>query len=197
MRTQPPGGRAPPLGSRALRALRLLGARGAVLAGGLAACTSGPGEQAAPRELAEASADEVTFEVSHVMSVDGVRTARLQADSMLAWRDSAHVVLGRLQLSIFDPQGRDRATITADSGRLFQRTDELEAMGNARLVVPAEGLEVSSSELRFAPGADRVWSQAAVVMRRQGCQVEGDGFEADLSFDDVTIEGTAERGCGG
>ncbi len=170
---------------------------GAFLVAGLAACTSGSDEQSAPGELAEASADEVTFDVAHVVSVNGVRTARLQADSMLAWRDSTHVLLGGLQLSIFDPQGRDRATIVADSGRLFPRTDELEAMGSARLVVPAEGLEILSSELRFAPAEDRVWSRSPVVMRRQGCQVEGDGFEADMSFDDVTIQGTQERGCGG
>lgn len=186
---------ATPPGSRGPRA-SLLGF-GAFLAAGLTACTSGSDDQAAPRELAEASADEVTFDVSHVVSVNGVRTARLHADSMLAWRDSTHVLLGGLQLSIFDPQGRDRATITADSGRLFPRTDELEAMGSARLVVPAEGLEILSSELRFAPAEDRVWSRSPVVMRRQGCQIEGDGFEADMSFDDVTIEGTQERGCGG
>jgi len=194
-RTGSLSGRAPRRCPRGLRVFPL--GSGPVFAAGLAACTSGSGDHAAPGELAAASADEVTFDVSVVVSVDGVRTARLQADSMLAWRDSTHVLLGNLRLSIFDPQGRDRATITADAGRLFPRTDELTAMGDARLFVPAEGLEVSSSELRFAPGSDRVWSPVHVVMRRRSCRIEGEGFEADLSFDDVTVEGTEERGCGG
>ncbi len=167
-----------------------------VLAAVVAACGPDAAERTGPGGLAPTSADEVTFDVTHVVSVDGVREARLRADSMLAWRDSAHVVLGRMELAIFDEQGRARATITADSGRLLRRTDELTAMGNARLVVAAEDLEISSSILRFAPASDRVWSDSAVVMRKEQCRVEGDRFEADLNFDDVTIGGTQERGCG-
>lgn len=180
-------------GAEACRGLRAWPAVAA--AATLAACAP-DAEQPAAGELAGASADEVTFDVTHVVSVDGVREARLRADSMLGWRDSAHVVLGPMELAIFDEQGRPRATITAESGRMVPRTKELTAMGAARLVVPAEDLEVSGDRLHFAPASDRIWSNGPVVMRRGGCRIEGDRFEADLNFDDVTIGGTQERGCG-
>ncbi len=162
-----------------------------------AACEPEAGSQAAPSELARVSADEVTYDITHFVSVGGVREAVLRADSMLAWRDSSHVALGQLELSIFDEQGRSRATITADHGRLHPQTNELTAMGNARLRVPSEDLEIIGAELRFAPESDRIWSDSAVVMRREQCEAQGDGFEADLSFDDVRIGRTREQGCAG
>jgi len=159
------------------------------------ACGPDAGQQSALGELAPASADEVTYDVTHVVSVGGIREAVLRADSMLAWRDSSHVALMGVELSIFDEQGRSRATITADHGRMHPRTDELAAMGAARLQVPSNDLEILGPELRFAPESDRVWSDSAVVMRRQRCEVHGDGFEADLSFDNVRIGQTQEKGC--
>ncbi len=173
-------------------ALRMLPA----LTGAFSACTNAS-DEAAPTELAAVDADHITYEVRRNISREGIREALLRADSMFMWNDSTHAKIAGLTLLIFDERGMRRAEITADSGRLSQPTDELWASGNAILVIPEQDREIRSKELIFAPSADRIWTDSAVVVKEGGCTVEGDRFQADMSFENVTIWGTRETGSQG
>ena len=143
----------------------------------------------------EISADEVVYGVSHNMSKDGIREARLEADSMLMWRDSSHTWVMQMTLLVFDDQGSQRATITADRGRFDMATNELMAVGNAVLSIPGQEREIRTEVLNFSQESDRVWSDVSVVMREAGCEIEGDRLQSDIAFDKVKLWGTRERDC--
>lgn len=159
-----------------------------------AACST-ESEEGPTTELEEVNADEIVYGVSRRITREGVQEARLFADSMYLWRDSAYARVVGLTLYFFDEQGRRRANIEADGGRVSNVGNELRAYGNAVLRIPATGQEIRTEELNFAYDENRVWSDRHVVMRESGCVVEGDRFTADLSFDDLKIWGTREGEC--
>lgn len=160
-----------------------------------AACST-ESEEGPTTELEEINADEIVYGVSRRLTREGVQEALLFADSMFMWRDSAYARVIGLTLIVYDEQGRRRANIEADGGRLSNAGNELRAYGNALLRIPGTGQEIRTEELNFAPDEDRVWSDRHIVMREAGCVVEGDRFQADMSFDDLKIWGTREGECG-
>ena len=160
----------------------------------LATCAIGTDEETG-EELEAVQADEIAYGVEHRMTREGVHGSTLIADSLFIWRDSSHARVMGLTLIVFDERGRRRATITADTGRLSQVTEELTASGNAILMVIATGQEIRTEVLNFSQEDDRIWSDLPVVMREAGCVVEGDRFQADMDFDDLRIWGTREGAC--
>ena len=166
----------------------------AALALGGAACSTEP-EAGPATELAAIDADEIVYGVSRRITQEGVQEALLYADSLYMWRDSAYARVIGLTLFVYDEQGRRRAQIEADGGRLSSAGNELTAYGNAVLTITGTDQEIRTEELNFAPDDDRVWSDRHVVMRESGCVVEGDRFQADMSFDDLKIWGTREGEC--
>ena len=160
-------------------------------------CTTPPSEPSSAEPEA-APADHTTVQVERYFSRDGVMQAKLEADTLLMWDDSAHARLKGLVLEVYNQGGGRRARITADEGRMgTMTTDELRATGNAVLSIPSEDREVRSAELWFAIERDSVWSDSSVVMLYQGCRVEGDGFGSDLAFDNLVIRGTRADECSG
>ena len=162
----------------------------------LAACFTET-EDGPTTELDAVAADEIAYGVSRRVTVEGVQEAVLYADSMYRWRDSTHASVIGLTLYVFDEQGRRRANITSDGGRVSTVGAELTARGNAVLRIPGTGQEIRTDVLNFAIEEDRVWSDVDVVMEEDGCVVEGDSFQADMSFDEIRIWGTRDGECVG
>lgn len=159
------------------------------------ACSAEP-EAGPATELEAINADEIVYGVSRRMTREGVQEALLMADSMFLWRDSSHARVIGLTLIVFDEQGRRRANITADGGRLGNLGSELTATGNAVLRISTTGQEIRTEELNFAPESDRIWSDVPVEILQDGCVYDGDRFQADMSFDAVRIWGESAGRCG-
>ena len=165
------------------------------VAAAAAACLNNADEMATT-EFEDMDADEVLYGVSHNMTNNGVREALLSADSMFSWRDSANTWVMGLTLQVFDERtGNRQATITADRGRLDMARNELKAIGNAVLDIPDQDRQIRTDELWVSPDTDRIWSNVPVVMREAGCEIEGDRFESNTSFERVKLWGTREREC--
>lgn len=160
------------------------------------ACGDQAGD-ASPAELVTVHADHITYGVTRNFSREGVREARLLADSMYMWDDSTSVMLIGLTLEVFNENGGQRAVITAEEGRMNADSDELVARGNAVLNIPGDARELRSAELWFVLDRrdNRIWTDSAVVMREGDCQVEGERFQTDFSFEELRIWGTREGEC--
>lgn len=157
----------------------------------MAAC-NGAEEQPGSVDLGTFDADQVLYGVERNLGVEGVREARLQADSLFMWEDSAHVHIEGLRLTVFSPEGRPRATINAARGRLTTGSAELTAYGDAVLVVAEENREIRSQELRFAPDTDRIWTDSTFTMIVDDCSVSGTRLDADMSFSRWQVWGTSQ-----
>lgn len=163
-----------------------------------AGCTTG-GEEGPLTELEEIAADNVLYNISINFTRDGIQEGMLDADTVYMWQDSTHQRIYGLTLTLFDERGRAKGTVTADAGRMSEVSQELWAYGSALLSVPADELnearEIEAEELFFDLEADRMWTHVPVRMERGGCRVTGDGFQTDLSFNDLRIDAPKEGGC--
>ena len=178
---------------RTLRGHRALVAAACALAGG---CTT-PASEPLAGDPDEVYADHTSVSVERYFSRDGLMQAKLEADTLLMWDDSAHARVKGLVLVVYNQAGGRRARVTAAEGRMGAMAQELRAIGNAVLAIPSDDREVRSAELWFALDRDSVWSDSSVVMLDSGCRVEGDGFGSDMSFDNLVIRGTRAGECPG
>ena len=156
-------------------------------------------DQGSLSELDEVAAENVLYGTSRQLTRNGIQEGLLEADSIHMWRDSTHSRVFGLTLHLYDERGREKGRVTADGGRLSTLSAELWAYGNALLSVPADELnearEIEADELHFELDRDRIWTRVPVRMMRGGCEVTGDGFDTDLSFNDLRIEAPREGGC--
>ena len=152
-----------------------------------------------PTELEQVTADEILYDTSVNLTRDGIQEGLLEADSMHIWLDSTHVQIYGLTLLLYDERGREKGRVTASGGRLSNVSSELWAYGDALLSVPPdevnEAREIAADELHFDMDGDRIWTTVPVRMERGGCRVTGDGFQSDLSFNDLRIDAPRDGGC--
>lgn len=150
-------------------------------------------------DLEEFRANQTLYVTTRNLTREGVQEGRLEADSIHMWDDSTHVRVYGLTVLLFDERGREKGRVTAEGGRLSSVGNELWAYGNALLTVPEDELNerrnIRAEELFFDLERERIWTGVAVNMQRGNCAVTGDGFESDLSFNNLTIEAPREGGC--
>ena len=161
----------------------------------LAACG---GEDTGPvvsPELEAMQADQVIFNLEHILQVNGVREAIVKADTSYHFRDSTVVYLrGRVVLRSFDGQtGAGRAVLTADRARLDQANSSVTASGGAVLEITEIDREIRSEEIHYAPERNRVWSDSATCSREGDKVVAGSGFSANLDFTFVEVTNPRSR----
>lgn len=160
----------------------------AVTAAALAACngTTAPisGDyQALP-------ADQVLTNVTHNMTIDGVRNAKLLSDTALIFNDSASMQLRGVDLDLFTETGTVRAHLTSETGELNTDTNRMVARGSVVLVVQGpNGRTVRTEELFYDPQQKRIWSTVRTCdTPRGGGQRCGASFESDDQFQNFRID---------
>lgn len=150
-------------------------------------------------ELEEVTANQILYGTSQRLTRNGVQEGLLEADSIYMWDDSTHVRIFGLVVFLYNEFGHEKGRVTAVSGRLSEMGRQLWAYGDALLDLPADEMNdrriIRSEELFFDLDDERIWTGVAVRMQRGLCDVTGDGFESDLSFNNLIIEAPREAGC--
>lgn len=155
---------------------------------GATACNSRPATPTAPESVQDIEADAVIYKMTTYLLAAGVRQGRVDADTAYAYTDSSEYALVGMQVIFYDDNGRERATVKADSGHMNVRTQSMVALGHVVLLVAAGGPKIESSELHYDPNGDRLWSDSATVMTgAHGVVTRGSSFESDLEFKNPTV----------
>lgn len=159
----------------------------------LAACREEPSRPVASEELLETDGN-VLFDIVHYMTSEGIREARVVADTAYAWQDSTSMALRQLELTVFNDNGGQRAVVTAERGVLDRASNKMVARGNVVLLIREGNRRVESPEIHYDPDQNRIWSDSATVYYAKGRVVEGTGFTSDTEFTDVRVENGRTRG---
>ncbi len=143
-------------------------------------------------------ADQALFDIETYVTVDGIREARIEADTAYLWQDSTSVAMRVVNLIMYDETGRERARVTSRSGSMNEDTQHMIARGNAVLVMSDRRIE--SAEIHYEPQRDRIWSDSTTVMTMTdggGRVVEGSAFLSDANFENIFIQNQRTRSGGG
>ena len=87
-----------------------------------------------------------------------------------------------IRIEFFDSKGKRYSKLTADQGLVDQRTNNLEAVGNVRIVTET-GVHMETDSLRWINNTQKIVSDAFVRVTRKGDVVTGYGFESDANLD--------------
>lgn len=149
-------------------------------------------------EAQEIEADNVVYGMSQVLTEEGVREARVRADTAYFFEDSSAVHLIGVDLTVFSEEtGDERAAVTSERGRLDTRSRGMVGRGDVVLQIFEGNRTIRTEVLHYEPRTDRIWSDTFTVMEEAGRVTCGVSFRSDLEFRSVTIENARTTGCGG
>jgi LPS export ABC transporter protein LptC len=137
------------------------------------------------------TADQVLEGVNFLMSNEGVRRTRVQADTAFLFEASQEAALRHLTVTFYDLNGVQTSTIVADSGQFLMRDGSMNAWGDVVATTP-DGKRLTSAELRYDARNRRIWSSQPFVFDHADRHLEGTGFESDPEFRDIR----AQQGSG-
>jgi LPS export ABC transporter protein LptC len=163
---------------------------------GIGAC-NGVTDQATGEGYEELRSDQIMTDVAHNPTSDGVRSAIGLYDTVFVFNDSSVYHVKGVNLRTFDPDGRQSATITADSGTLNQATDALVARGNVVLVTE-NVCTIRTEELHYDPDTRQLWSELPTRFEWDGRVTTADRFRADDGFRNINatnVRGQMPSGC--
>lgn len=130
----------------------------------------------------------VVFGMTSFITVDGVREGRIQADTAYTMPDSGKVDLRVMNVTFYDEQGRERATVIGRTGEWYQDTNYMVARGDVVLRVHTDSSRIESPEIHYDPDGERIWSDSATVRTlANGAVTRGSAFESDIEFTNVRV----------
>jgi LPS export ABC transporter protein LptC len=141
------------------------------------------------QDFRDLPADQIMIDVGFVSTVEGVRTATLESDSVYVFSDSSVMHLRGVDLKMYDQHtGQQTAHLTAESGVLNNTTQAMLARGNVVLNVIKDGQKIYTPELNYDPSAHRVWSDSATRrVMPTGETLRAASFTADDQFKNVQM----------
>ena len=154
----------------------------------LGACTGEIDTPVAAEHIQALEADQVTFGMVSFVTTSGVREGRVEADTAYIYADSAHADLRQMEITFYDEDGRERATVTGTKGEWSQETNRMVARGDVVLFIFADSSTIESQEIYYDPELQRIWSDSATVRTMtDGTVTSGSAFESDMEFTDIRI----------
>jgi LPS export ABC transporter protein LptC len=115
-------------------------------------------------------------------SSEGKKNWTLWASYAAMYNDKNLVDARTVRIEFFDDRGAKNSTLVADQGLVYQRTNDLEARGNVR-VVTTTGVTLETDSLRWRNARRKIVSDAFVKVTRRGDVVTGYGFESDPNLE--------------
>ncbi len=124
----------------------------------------------------------------HWVTSEGIRRARLEADTAFFIEDKALVELRTMNVVFFDAAGDTASILTSLEGTYNWNTQDMEARRDVVVVNPKDGRRVETSVLYYNRAEDRIWGdQPTKIYEPDGVVVEGTAFETNSRMDQVNL----------
>lgn len=146
----------------------------------LAGCQGKPASTPSGSVLAIPDQEARDFTLTE--SSEGKKSWTLYASYAAMYNDRGVVDARAVRIDFFNAKGDRYSTLTSDQGKVFQRTDNLEARGRVKITT-ATGVTLETDSLTWINARSRIVSDAFVRVTRKGDVVTGYGFESDASLD--------------
>lgn len=151
----------------------------AVLALSVASCTKTQTAALDQKQL-EALPDQEGWDSVVDITKSGQPQARIWYGHMIHYpKGSVFFFDGGIKADFYDSEGRHTSLVTADSGRLQETTNRVDAYGHV-VVIADSGLVLETSHLVWLPDSEFVRSEKPVrITTTEGDTLYGVGFESD------------------
>ncbi|MGD8726438.1 MAG: LPS export ABC transporter periplasmic protein LptC [Gemmatimonadales bacterium] len=134
------------------------------------------------------TADQVLWEVTHWITLDGVRRIKIESDTVYVYEMSQLLELHGVRVEFYSEEGGLSSTVTSREGTYELRSENMEARGDVVARTP-DGRVLTTEILRFDRASERISGPEAFVFDSPDRHLEGDGFTSDPDFRDVSATG--------
>lgn len=118
---------------------------------------------------------------------EGRRKATIKSDLLKAYTRIDTTLLYVVEVRFYDSTGVQTSTLTADSGRVSQRTNMMSVAGHVRAWTSDDKRLVTDS-LRWDANKDKVVTEGFVEVFRGTDKISGNGLETDQRLEKVVIK---------
>ena len=133
-------------------------------------------------------ANQVGFGVVHYMANEGIRRARVTADTAFYIDNKTLIDIRVMEVIFFDAQGDTASILTAREGTYNWNTGNMTARTDVVVVNPRENRTVETSVLNFDSTSDRIWGdEPTTITEADGTVIEGTAFETNSRMDRVDL----------
>lgn len=141
------------------------------------------------REGLPATPDQVVENGQHVITVDGVKKAVIEAEQMYFFHELGRVIGDTISVRFFDENGVQQSLLTALTGEIDQETQEMLAEGEVH--VRGETSRIVTEELQYHPERNLVTSDTTTEIHQDGNVIRGQGVESDPGLKNLKIRGAS------
>ncbi|TFG65514.1 MAG: LPS export ABC transporter periplasmic protein LptC [Gemmatimonadales bacterium] len=159
------------------------------LALGVSSCGEDRAASGEAPSIFSGGADQVMFGVEHYMTLDGIRRAKLVADTAYTYEDASVVDFRHLQINFFDDAGNERGTLTSDSGEYDPESGDMTVYGdvvlNGRMQASARA-RLETDSLAFEALSNELTTDASWILTHEDGTVErGVGLITDPALENI------------
>lgn len=129
--------------------------------------------------------DQVVEDGRHVITVEGVKKAIIDAEQLAFYNRDGTVVGDTIQVQFFDEAGRYVSMLTALTGEMEQSSQRMMARGN--VFVRGSDSSIKTDEILYDPIANRISSDRPTEILQRGNTIRGRGFESDPGLENIRI----------
>jgi LPS export ABC transporter protein LptC len=163
----------------------------------LGACKNNAVSPTATVGYKDIPADQIIVNMEQYVTESGRQRAVLRGDTAYVFEDSAKAHVIKVNMTLYNEAGGERAQLTAREGDFSSTTQAMVARGNVVLVTRgADSRTIESEELHYDPNSKRIWSTKPTVMRSASGTIRGSGFESDDQFQNTRVTNARSSGGG-
>ncbi len=155
----------------------------------LALCAHGCGRDSDSRPAGAAveTPDQEVGDFSLTESVQGTRKWTLWAEWAAIYNEKAQVQARNVRIDFFEETGDKFSELKADSGTIYQRTNDMEAAGNV-VVRTEEGITLETQSLKWLNASQKILSEDFVKITQGRDVLTGVGLVSDASLNEFEIK---------
>jgi LPS export ABC transporter protein LptC len=154
---------------------------------GLSGCGEEPDNNKPVVKRAVGEPDQVMTNSEIYLTNNGWRAATIKSNLLKAYTRIDTTLIYGVEVRFFDSAGVQTSTLTADSGRVSQRTNVMSVTGHVRANTKDNRRLVSDS-LRWDAKNDKVVTEGHVEVYRESGWLSGEGLETDQRLSKVLIK---------
>ncbi len=129
----------------------------------------------------------VSYNIELFHSDSAIVRTKLTADKQLQFENEDMEFPEGILIHFFEPDGQLSTTIRADRGFYTRKTNEYRGEGDVRVHNLIKNQKLSSEELFWDPGKERIYTDKFVTVEERGRIINGTGMEADQNFSNYKV----------
>jgi len=156
----------------------------------VASCGEGSDAPLVAEELLQlnARANRVAMGLEHYVAAEGIRRAKIVADTAFFIEDEALVELRVMEVTFYDEDGNETTILTAREGTYDWETGDMTAKYDVVVLKMDEDRRIESTEMFYNRPDDIIWSEEHTTMyEANGTIIEGTSFESSSGMDRVEL----------